>query len=171
MRASFFLGFIGLLFFTGCANYQLGTGGKVSFRTLYVAPVVNESNLPQAVAIISTQLRESFLQDSRIILVNTPEEAEATLSVRPLTYGRTGKTGRHDDTGLARNFDVTIEAEASLRDNRDNRDNHFIFENRKASASREVFGDSGQLQAEYNNVPLLAEILAKNIRGATLDTW
>jgi hypothetical protein len=162
MRASLFLGFIGLLFFTGCANYQLGTSGKVSFRTLYVAPVVNESNLPQGVAIISTQLRESLLQDSRIILVNTPEEAEATLTVRLLKYGRTGKTSRHDDTGLARNFDVTIEAEASLRDNRDNR---------KASASREVFGDSGQLQAEYNNVPLLAEILAKNIRSATLDTW
>lgn len=168
MRASLFLGFIGLLFFTGCANYQLGTGGKVSFRTLYVAPVVNESNLPQAVAIISTQLRESFLQDSRIILVNTPEEAEATLTVRLLKYGRMSKTSRNDDTGLARNFDVTIEAEASLRDNRDN---HFIFENRKASASREVFGDSGQLQAEYNNVPLLAKILAKNIRSATLDTW
>lgn len=168
MRASLFFGLIGLLFSTGCANYQLGTGGKVTFRTLYVAPVVNESNLPQAVAIISTQVRESFLQDPRIILVNTPEEAEATLTVRVLKYGRTGKTGRRDDTGLGRNFDVTIEAEASLRDNRDN---HFIFENRKAAASRAVFGDSGQLQAEYNNVPLLGEILAKNIRSATLDTW
>lgn len=168
MRASLFFGLFSLLLLSGCANYQLGTGGKVSFRTLYVAPVVNESNLPQAVAIITTQLRESFLHDPRIILVNTPEEADATLTVRLLKYGRTGKTGRRDDTGLARNFDVTLEAEASLRDNRDNL---FLFENRKAAASRETFGDSGQLQAEFNNVPLLAEILAKNIRSATLDTW
>ena len=168
MRASLFIGLLGMLLLSGCANYQLGTGAKVSFRTLYVAPVVNESNMPQAVAIISTQLREAFLHDARIILVNTPEEADASLTVRLIKYGRTVKTGRHNDTGLARNFDVTIEAEASLRDNRDN---HFIFENRKAAASREVFGDSGQLQAEYNNVPLLAEILAKNIRSATLDTW
>ena len=168
MRASFFLGLIGMLLLSGCSHYQLGTGGKVSFRTLYVAPVVNDSNMPQAVAPISTQLREAFLHDSRIILVNTPEEAEATLTVRLLKYGRAGKTGRRDDTGLARNFDVTVEAEASLRDNRDN---HFIFENRKTAATREVFGDSGQLQAEFQNVPLLAEILAKNIRSATLDTW
>jgi hypothetical protein len=130
--------------------------------------VVNESNLPQAVAIVSTQLREAFLHDPRIILVNSPEEADATLTVRLLKYGRIGKTGRRDDTGLSRNFDVTLEAEASLRDNRDNR---FLFENRKAAATRETFGDSGQLQAEFNNVPLLGEILAKNIRSATLDTW
>ena len=168
MRASLFFSLLGLLVCSGCANYQLGTGGKLTFRTLYVAPVINESNLPQGVAIISTQLREAFLSDSRIILVNTPEEADATLSVRLLKYGRSSKTFRRDDTGLARNFDVSVEAQASLRDNRDN---HFIFENRKASASRETFGDSGQLQAEYNNVPLLGEILAKNIRSATLDTW
>jgi hypothetical protein len=168
MRASLFFGLLSLLLLSGCANYQLGTGGKVSFRTLYVAPVVNESNLPQAVAIVSTQLREAFLHDPRIILVNSPEEADATLTVRLLKYGRIGKTGRRDDTGLSRNFDVTLEAETTLRDNRDNR---FLFENRKAAATRETFGDSGQLQAEFNNVPLLGEILAKNIRSATLDTW
>jgi hypothetical protein len=35
-----------------------------------------------------------------------------------------------------------------------------------------LFADSAALiQAEYNNVPLLGEILANNIRSATLDTW
>lgn len=168
MRAPLFLVLLSLVLFSGCAHYRLGTGATLSFHTLYVAPVVNQSNMPQSVAIISTQLREAFLRDSRIVLVNTPEEADATLTVRLLKYSSAGKTGLRNDTGLARNFDVSVEAEASLRDNRDN---HFLFQNRKTTATREVFADSGQLQAEYNNIPLLAETLANNIRSATLDTW
>ena len=72
------------------------------------------------------------------------------------------------DTGQARKFDVTLNAEASLRDNRQNK---FLFEKRPVQAVREVFTDSGQLQSEYNNVPVLAETLAKNILSTTLDVW
>ncbi len=71
MRAYFLFCLTGLLLFSGCAHYRLGTGGQLSFHTLYVAPVVNESNIPQAVAIVSTQLREAFLHDARVVLVVT----------------------------------------------------------------------------------------------------
>ncbi len=176
MRAYLSLCLTGLLLLTGCSNYHLGTGGKLSFHTLYVAPVVNEnSNLPQAVAIVSTQLREAFLHDSRVILVNTPEEADATLTVHLVKYGRQAQARRTSDTGVARKFDITLDAEATLRDNHDNK---LIFEKRKVRAVRQIFtdeqagpGTGQQLQAEYQNVPLLAEELAKNIRGAALDVW
>ncbi len=169
MRAFIFLCAAALLFSTGCSNYKLGTGGQLSFRTLYVAPVVNEAKVPQAVAVVSTLLRESFLNDPRIILVNTPEEADATLTVRLVKYGRSEKTGRPGDSGLARNFDISLDSEISLRDNRTNT---FLFEKRKATATREIFTDGGQqLQAEFQNVPVLAETLAKNIRAAALDVW
>ncbi|MFA6960220.1 MAG: LptE family protein [Opitutaceae bacterium] len=174
MRA-FLLVCLTVLFLSGCSNYHLGTGGQVSFHTLYVAPVVNEAGVPQAVAIVSTQLREAFLHDARVVLVNTPEEADATLNVRLVSYGRKVKTHESFDTGLARNFDVTLNAEATLTDNHSRKP---IFENRKAQAVREVFADnqsgigtSQQLQAEYQTIPLLAETLAKNIRGITLDIW
>lgn len=169
MRAYFLLCITGLLLFSGCSNYHLGTGAHVSFHTLYVAPVVNESNLPQAVAPVSTQLREAFLRDARVILVNTPEEADATLTVHLVKYERLARTRETADTGLARKFDVTLNAEATLRDNRDNK---LLLQNRKVQATRQVFTDNGQqLQAEYQNVPLLAETLAKNVLGATLDVW
>ncbi len=169
MRAYFLLCLAGVLCLSGCTNYRLGTGGKLPFRTLYVAPVVNESNIPQAVALVSTQLREAFLHDPRIILVNTPEDADATLTVHLVNYGRDGQTRESGDTGLARKFDVTLNAEATLKDNRDNKT---IFANRKVQATRQVFTDRGQqLQAEFQNVPLLAETLAKNVLGATLDVW
>ncbi len=170
MRAYLLLCLTGVLLLSGCANYHLGTGGKVSFHTLYVAPVVNEnSNLPQAVAIVSTQLREAFLHDARVILVNTPEEADATLTVHLVKYERYAQTRLTTDTGLARKFDITLDAEATLRDNRDNK---LLFAKRKVQATRQIFTDNGQqLQAEYQNVPLLAETLAKNVLGATLDVW
>lgn len=168
MRAYFLLCLTGVLLLSGCANYRLGTGGQVSFRTLYVAPVVNESNAPQTVAIVSTQLREAFLHDSRVILVNTAEEADATLTVHLLKYSREGQTRQTVDTGLIRKFDVTLDAEATLRDNRNNK---LLFDKRKVQATRQVFVDSGQLQAEYQNIPLLAETLAKNVLGAALDVW
>jgi outer membrane lipopolysaccharide assembly protein LptE/RlpB len=168
MRAFILLGLVGLIL-SGCSNYHLGTGGHVSFHTLYVAPVVNEnSNLPQAVAITSTQIREAFLRDPRVILVNTPGEADATLTVTLVSYSRKAQTRQSVDTGLARKFDVTLDAEATLRSNHDNK---VIFQDRKVQAVRQVFVDSGQLQAEYQNVPLLAEELGRKVLSATLDVW
>ena len=167
MRALFFC-LVGLFALSGCANYNLGSGGKLTFQTIYVAPVVNESNLPQSVAIVSTQLREAFLRDGRVSLVNTPDQADTILTVRLLKYSRSATASQTVDTGIARKFDVTLEAEASLRDNRKG---NFLFEKRSVTAVRQVFTDSGQLQSEYQTVPLLAETLAKNTLNATLDVW
>jgi len=158
----------GLLALSGCSSYHLGSGGKLAFTTLYVAPVVNESNLPQAVAVVSTELREAFLKDGRVALVNNADDADAILTVKLTQYGRSATASQANDTGLARKFDVTLDAEATLRDNHQNK---FLFEKRKVRATREVFTDSGQLQSEYNNVPVLAETLSKNILSATLDVW
>ena len=157
-----------LLAFSGCAHYHLGNGGKLTFQTLYVAPVVNASNLPQAIAVVSTELRESFLRDGRIVLVNSADEADAILTVRLTKYGRSVTACQATDTGLARKFDVTLSAEATLRDNRSGK---FLFEKRPVDAVRQIFTDSGQLQSEYQNLPLLAETLAKNVLSATLDVW
>ncbi|HTJ77548.1 MAG TPA: LptE family protein [Rariglobus sp.] len=167
MRVLFFC-IAGLFALSGCSSYHLGSGGKLTFTTLYVAPVVNESNLPQAVALVSTQLREAFLKDGRVSLVNNAEDADAVLTVKLTKYGRQSTASQSNDTGLARKFDVTLNAEASLRDNHKGK---FLFEKRKVEAVREVFTDSGQLQSEYNTVPLLAETLSKNVLNATLDVW
>lgn len=170
MRAPFLFCLLAVALLPGCSHYRLGTGGNVSFHTLYVAPAVNEnSNLPQAVAVVSTQLREAFLHDSRVILVNTPEEADATLTVHLVKYARKVMANQSNDTGLARKFDITLDAEATLVDNHTHKP---IFEKRKVQAVRQIFTDNGQqLQAEYQNVTLLAETLAKNVRSAALDVW
>ena len=152
----------------GCAHYQLGTDGKLAFTTLYVAPVANKTLLPQAEAIVSTQLREAFVRDARLVLVNSAAEAEATLSVTINDYHREMTAAREDDTGLARKFALTLGTTCTLRDNRSGK---VLFADRAVAVKRDAFTDSGQLQSEYQTLPLLAEALAQKIAHAVLDVW
>ncbi|MSU69362.1 MAG: hypothetical protein EXS39_00995 [Opitutaceae bacterium] len=160
------LAIIGLL--TGCSHYQLGTGGQLAFTTLYVAPVANRTLLPQAQAIMSAALREEFLQDSRVTLVNSPGDADATLTVTLSDYYRDVATVRPSDNGLARQFALTLGATATLHDNRTGRN---LFEDRPVRAVRDAFTDRGQLQSESQSLPLLAGALAGKTAHLVLDGW
>ncbi|MDR1281128.1 MAG: LPS assembly lipoprotein LptE [Opitutaceae bacterium] len=153
----------------GCAGYQLGTGARAPFDTLYIAPVGDSAAIPQAQAIVTTQLRETFLRDGRVMLVNTPEDADAILRVDLTGYDRSSTVARSDDTGLARKFEVKLEAKVSLVDMREKKP---LFANRTIVAGRQLFADNNQqIQAEYQLLPLLAETLVDKVRGAALDTW
>ena len=154
--------------FSGCAHYRLGTEGKLTWTTLYVAPVQNKALLPQAQAILSTQIREAFLRDGRVTLVNAPEAADVSLSVVIADYHREVATVRAGDTGLARSFTVTLGVVATLRDNRSGQ---VLFDQRPIEAQRDVFTDAGQNQAEYQMLPVLAEVVAGKVTHAALDVW
>jgi hypothetical protein len=156
-----------LLWIAGCSHYQLGTGAMPGFRTLYVAPVANRTTLPQAREIVSTRIREAFARDGRVTLANSPAEADATLTVVIADFHRDVAAVREGDTGLARKFDLTLGVDCTLRQ----RDGKVLFENRRINVQREAFTDSGQLQSEYQTVPLLADALATKITHTALDVW
>jgi len=157
-----------VLCFTGCANYKLGTGSTLKFSTLYVAPVTSEALVPQARVLVTTQIREALLRDGRVTLVDSADQADAVLTVSLHSYNRTVAVSRTDDTGLARRFDVTLIARATLTDNRTKQP---YFTQRPLEATRGVFTDSGLVPSEYEALPLLAEILGKEAVHAVLDTW
>jgi len=152
---------------TACSHYQLGTTGKLSFSTLYVEPASNQTLLPQAQAIISTQLREAFAKDGRVTLVASPEAADATLRVNLRDYHRDVASVLENDTGLARKYTLTLEVVCTLR----NRAGDNLFTDRAIRVQRDAFTDGGQLQSEYQTVPFLAEALAKKVVHAVLDVW
>ena len=101
-------------------------------------------------------------------LANSAGGADATLHVVINDYHREVAAVREGDTGLARKFNVTLGALCTLRDNRTGK---AIFENRPISAVREVFTDSGQLQADYQTLPLLSDALAAKVVHTALDVW
>ena len=153
---------------TGCTSYQLGTGSTAKFTTLFIAPITSEALIPQAQALVTTQLREAFIHDGRVQLVNSAESADAVLTVTLAGYNRAVAVSRPDDTGLARRFDVTLTAKATLTDNRTKQ---AYFTSRLLEAKRGVFTDSGLVPSEYQALPLLAELLAGEAVHAVLDTW
>ncbi len=162
---------------SSCGHYQLGTQGKLTFTTLYVAPVENTSGLPQAITLVSTQLREKLLRDPRIQLSSDPSSAQAILTVKLTRTSQDATTHRAepDDTGLARKFDLTLQAEVTLHDTRTATD---LFTKRPLSVTRQLFTTDGttgapsdQQAAQYQTLPLLAETLASRIASAVLDSW
>jgi outer membrane lipopolysaccharide assembly protein LptE/RlpB len=162
---SLFAALVGL---TGCANYRLGTEGKLTFTTLYVEPAQNKTLLPQSRAILSTQIRDAFARDGRITLVNSEAEADATLHVAITDYHRDVASVKESDAGLARKFTLTLGVTCTLHENHSGRD---LFRDRKVDVHRDAFTDGGQLQSEYQTLPLLAEAMAKKVTHAVLDVW
>jgi hypothetical protein len=163
----------------GCANYKMGAGPAPAFSSLYIEPAKNKTTVPQSRELVSTLVREAFIRDGRVELVDGKGDADATLQVTLVRYKRDNAANREDDNGLARKFTLRLTATCDLRDNRTGR---MIFQGRTIEVQREAFTDNGlglvpfgtsndQLQSEYNTLPLLGEALADKVTHAVLDVW
>jgi hypothetical protein len=171
---------IAALLLSSCSHYRLGTGQPAAFGTLYIAPVENDALVPQAVALVTRELRTAFINDGRVRLVASADEADATLHLTLVTYGREMTTARVEDTGLARKFDLTLAATCTLQDQRTGT---ALLDTRPISVVRQIFADGegftingqpapgGQNPAEYQTLPLLAQQLANQVLHLALDTW
>lgn len=169
MRLALFASLAALaLGLASCANYRLGTGSDTPYATVHVAVVKSDVLLSQAAALVSTQVREAFIKDGRVRLVDSAADADAVLTLTLDDYHRDVTVARADDTGLARRFDLVLQARAALVDQRTKQ---VIFANRPLKVTRGAFTDSGQLQSEYQALPLLADQLAERALHAVLDRW
>lgn len=168
------------VFGAACSHYRLGTGVEREFTTIFIAPVETNAVLPQATAVLSTQIREAFIRDGRLRVVNTPAEAEAILTVKLGSMRREAQTKLPTDSGLSRKFGLVLAATATLQDEKGEK---VWFADRALRVERQIFTDDGsaagpsflepvqQTQAEFAIVPTLGEELAAQVRGAVLDTW
>ena len=168
---------------SACSHYRLGTGAQRDFESIFVAPVQTNAVIPQSAALLSTQIREAFIRDGRVRVVNTPDEADAILSVKLDGLRRDTLTSLPSDGGLARTFGLVLDASATLRDSKGEKT---WFSDRRLRIERQIFTNDGtavpapggpylvptqQTQAEYTIVPTLGENLAAQVKSAVLDTW
>ena len=77
-----------VLFMAGCQSYQLGDPAQLDFKSIYIKPVTNDSFAPQVQALLSSQIRELFIRDSRTQMVNDHKEADVILFVNLISYNR-----------------------------------------------------------------------------------
>lgn len=170
-----------LTLLSGCASYKLGSSAEIPFETLYVEPASNDSFAPQAQAVVSAQLREAFIRDGRVKLVTTAEKADAVLSVNLTDYDRSSASRDTSDSERATGFDISIEAEVALFNQRSG---EYYFEGRQLSERtnayvRNLFTDeSTSLESldafhagEREAMPRLARGLARQIADQVLSTW
>lgn len=162
-----FIAVLGMFFLGACANYQLGTSGKLAFHSLHIAPVRSETLLPQSRALVGARVREAFIRDERVAVINAEQEADAVLTLTLKSFKREATVGRKTDTQLARKFNLTLTVACDLV----LKDGTKLMDQRIVTVQREDYVDGGQLQAEYEMLPVIADKLATEVTHAVLDTW
>ena len=161
---------IAFVLLSGCGHYALGPTGQPPFNTLYVETVINDSLAPQAASLTSKALREAFLRDGRVKLVDSPVGAEATLSLRLTNYRRGVSSFRRDDTAQANSFEITLEGEASLSENRPG--GKSLFEGRLVrGVARLVWDDPTTSPDGRQSLVAASRGLSEEAVSMTLDAW
>lgn len=165
--------------FGGCRSYQLGSPAELTFESIYVKPVQNDSYAPQAQALLSSQIRDALIRDGRLQLVTSEESADAVLLVKLTDYKRETAIRDSQDTTVGVDFDLTLQAEIALFDQVNG---DYLFRERRLSERSNAFVDNpyavagatrnqGFLQAEYQAMPRITRDLAKKIADDVLSPW
>lgn len=151
----------------GCTSYKMGDPAELPFATIHIEPPLNTSTAPQAAALVGTTLTRQLDRTGRVRIASE-SAADAVVQVTLVRLTREPTISRSEDTGLARRWRVTLEAEVTLTDRRTGKT---YFAQRNVSAFDEVYSDSGLVTAEYQNMPLLATRLAEAIAYEITSVW
>ena len=111
---------------------------------------------------------QELARDSGNRVLKRTRAAEVTLRVTLTGYEREVAVASSADTGLTRKFALNLRAACTLTDNRTGK---ALFTNREIRVAQDAYTDSGQLQSEYQALPLLAGTLAGKVAHAVLDVW
>jgi len=174
------------LLLNGCATYKAGTGSPANARTIWVAPAVNKSYMPQISSVITERVRESFLADNAQTLVRR-NDADTRLDITVTELERNGRasgltvadveendgvktTTYEADRGLDKAYDIMITARAVLTDNKTGKvllDREFLATTQTLPSPYVVTS----ADSERMLMPILARDLAKQIHDTIAHGW
>ena len=166
-------------FISGCKSYQFGNPARLPFKSIYIKPVANDSFAPQAQALLSAQIRDTFIRDGRTKLVTSRKAADAVLIVNMTEYNRRAAARQSVDTAVAASFSLVLAVEVSLFDQKKG---EYYFQERiiQESSSAYVddpYADPGAiqtqdfLQTESHAMPIITRDLARRIADEVLYPW
>ncbi len=165
-----------LVLLNACQHYQLGSPAEIPFKSIYITPVSNHSYAPQAQAIVSSMLRENFIQDARVKVVAKKENAEAVLLVDLTEYERSSTARNQQDTTVADSFDVRLSADVSLLNQKAGT---YFFRNRSVQATTNAYTrnpyetDStiAYQLSERQAMEQIAREIARKVSNEILNPW
>ncbi len=165
--SSFILCLVGLAL-AGCSSYSRHAA-KPPFHRIYVEPVDNRTVAPQVVALFSKNLREEFLRDGSLQLVDR-DQAEVTLTVRLVSYDINTGAYSSRDTDQVSSLLLNLGATGNLI----GKDGTIYFENRPFQRTNHAFTTTGPQDlpsARYQTLPSVAEQIARDVKNAVTGVW
>lgn len=166
----------------GCQSYKAGAPPPVA-ESIWVAPAVNASLLPQVESVVTERLRDAFMSDALVRLVRQ-DVADARLEVTISDFGREGRAqgvpvlqqddaGNLDvqeDTGMYRAFDLVLRADVRLVDSTDGTT---LYEGSFTATTQTIPSPyyRGSAEEERLVLPILARDLARQIHDAIASRW
>ncbi len=168
-----------------CAGYKPGNGSP-EVRSVYVAPVVNQSYLPGIGTALAEKMRDGLLSDNSIRLARK-NDAEAVLEITVTDVERLGRASglvvshakdvngvkvveEKEDRGLDKAYDITVTVHAVLTDTASGQ----VLLDKSYDASSQALPDPYLLtnaDQETALLPILARDIARRIRDDLAQGW
>ena len=154
-------------FLLGCAGYHVGPVTKTSFRSIAVPMFRNETLRPQLEAQISNAIIQRLQQDGSLQIESQPR-ADVVLIGTISRYDRVALRSLRSDTGVPREYrlSITVRVEA-----RDRRTGETVLKPTEVEGTSDVLIGEDQQSAEDQALPLLADDIAKRVAGLLVESW
>ncbi len=159
-----------LLFSTfgfGCAGYHVGPVTKTSFHSIAVPMFRNETLRPQLEAQISNGIIQRLQQDGSL-QIESQSRADVVLIGTIFRYDRIALRTLRSDTGIPREYRISITVRVEARDRRTG---ETVLKPTEVEGKTDVLIGEDQQSAEMQALPLLADDIAKRVAGLLVESW
>ncbi|MCC5839065.1 MAG: hypothetical protein JJT96_02990 [Opitutales bacterium] len=148
----------------GCAAYEWGRPAELAARSIFIAPVGNETELPQVAALLNAALREAFLEHGGYTLAPSRARADAVVEITLRDLERAPRARLPTDTVRAASYDLSVSAAVSVT--KGGEAHRF-----RVAADTVSYLSPSLPDAEYQGLPRLAQDLAQRIRDNAIYRW
>ena len=145
---------------SGCAGYQLGptNGLRAGEKSIQINPVVNATMEPRLGPAVSQALRQELQRDGTFRL-STRGDGDVVVNTEIVRYTRREMAFQPGDTLSAQDYELTIYAKVVATDRHTGQE----LTNKETRGRLMIRIGTDLVSAERQNLPLLAENLARNI--------
>jgi hypothetical protein len=155
------------LFAFGCAGYRVGPVTKRNFKSIAVPVFRNTTLQPQIEAQISNAVIQRLQQDGSLRIEPEPR-ADVVLKGSIVKYNRESLRSLRTDTGVPREFEITITVRVEATDRRTG---ETVLRLTEVEGKSDVFIGEDQQSAEEQALPLIADDIAKRVAGLLVESW
>jgi hypothetical protein len=156
-----------LLFLSGCLGYHIETGRPEKVQSVYIEPILNQTDEPAIEIQMMHALQQRAQFDGRIKLVDRPEDADALLQVRLTDYRLHATAYNNDIETMPEQYRLRIEARSTLS----RPDSGEVISRSDTYGEATFFFKSDLTTSKRNALPTATDELARFIYDDLIDQW